>query len=64
MTGNKEKQESTMDDRSSIPSAMEPLSKEELQDLLERSRKFSREAAASARSLGILSDSDLRVRLR
>jgi hypothetical protein len=41
-----------------------PDSREKLYELLRRSQSLSREVAASGRSLGRLSDSDLRIRLR
>jgi hypothetical protein len=48
--------------RPAIPAT--PLSRERLYELLRRSEGLSREAAAMGRSLGLLSDSDLRIRLR
>ena len=64
MSENLENQEACRVARSEGTSEASPVSLEELLELLRRSKDLSRKAAADGRSLGVLSESDLRIRVR
>lgn len=64
MSENLENQEARQVARPRGASEASPVSLEELLELLRRSKDLSRKAAADGRALGVLSESDLRIRVR
>lgn len=59
-----ENQKNLQHDGSRSTSETTPVSLERLLELMRRSEGLTRKAAASGRALGVLSDSDLRLRIR
>ena len=64
MSEKPENQENLPDTGPRSASEPTPVSLERLLELMRRSEDLTRKAAASGRALGVLSDSDLRIRIR